>query len=263
MDRRILAIMAHPDDIEFLCAGTLALLHRRDYSVHMATMTPGDCGSVELSPEEISMIRVREAQKSAAILGATYDCVECRDLFILYDASTIRRVVELIRRYDPFIVITHSPQDYMLDHELTSTVVRNATFGAGMPNVRTADPDPARPTSTIPYLYYADPIMGKDIFACRIKPQFYVDVTATIEVKEKMLKCHASQRQWMLKHHGVDEYVRFMKEWSAERGKEVGVPFAEAFRQHIGHAYPQENILTTVLPEEVKWMSSDITRSPS
>ncbi len=78
-----------------------------------------------------------------------------------------------------------------------------------------------------------------------------------------MLKCHASQRQWMLKHHGVDEYVRFMKEWSAERGKEVGVPFAEAFRQHIGHAYPQENILATILTEEIKWMSGGITPPPS
>lgn len=263
MNRRILAIMAHPDDIEFVCAGTLALLHRRDYSIHMATMTPGDCGSAELPGEEISMIRVREAQKSAAILGATYDCIDCRDLFILYDAPTIRRVVELIRCYDPSIVITHSPQDYMLDHEVTSTVVRNATFGACVPNVHTGKADPARPTSTIPYLYYADPIGGKDIFGCKIKPQFYVDVTATIEIKERMLKCHASQRQWMLKHHGVDEYVRFMKEWSAERGKEVGVPFAEAFRQHMGHAYPQKNMLAMILAEEVKWMSGDITRPAS
>ena len=66
-----LACMAHPDDVEFTCGGTLALLHQQGWEIHIATMTPGDCGSDQLSPEEISRIRRVEAANAAAVLGGT------------------------------------------------------------------------------------------------------------------------------------------------------------------------------------------------
>ena len=67
---RILAIHAHPDDIEFQCAGTLALLKQKGCEIVLAVMTPGDCGSAEHDPEEISQIRREEARKSAELLVA-------------------------------------------------------------------------------------------------------------------------------------------------------------------------------------------------
>ena len=76
---RVLAIHAHPDDIEFQCAGTLALLKQRGCHITTATMTPGDCGSAELGPDEISAVRRAEAKAAADLLGADYLCLEFRD----------------------------------------------------------------------------------------------------------------------------------------------------------------------------------------
>ena len=62
-----------------------------------------------------------------------------------------------------------------------------------------------------------------------------------------MLDCHESQRAWLRKHHGVDSLVDSMREWGATQGRASGVAFAEGFRQHLGHSYPQDNILATLL----------------
>ena len=67
---RILAVHAHPDDVEFQCAGTLALLAQAGHQVTIVTMTAGDCGSRELGPEEIARIRRQEAQASAELIAA-------------------------------------------------------------------------------------------------------------------------------------------------------------------------------------------------
>jgi hypothetical protein len=69
---RVLAIHAHPDDIEIQCAGTLLRLKQLGGTVSMATMTPGDCGSAELPCDEIAAVRRIEAQRSADLIGADY-----------------------------------------------------------------------------------------------------------------------------------------------------------------------------------------------
>jgi LmbE family N-acetylglucosaminyl deacetylase len=76
---------------------------------------------------------------------------------------------------------------------------------------------------------------------------FYVDVTSEMETKVKMLSCHHSQRDWLLAQHGIDQYIEHMKEWDRQRGKEAGVEFAESFCQHLGHPFPQDNILKSIL----------------
>src|SRR4029077_19388853 len=82
----ILSVLAHPDDAEFLCAGTLARLAREHrWSVHIATMTAGDCGSTQLTPRAISELRRAEAGQAAALLSAAYHCLEQRDLLIFYN----------------------------------------------------------------------------------------------------------------------------------------------------------------------------------
>jgi LmbE family N-acetylglucosaminyl deacetylase len=244
----VLAFMAHPDDIEILCAGTLLRLRDRGYRIHLATMTGGDGGTVDRSPEEIVRLRHKEALASARLLEATYDCAGEKDFLVVYDASTIRATVEIIRRTTPFLVITHSPNDYMLDHEITSQLVRNACFCAGAPNMATNAVPPARPLEGIPYLYYAAPIEYRDPFGNVVEMEFYVDVSDVMDRKDALLKCHASQREWLLKHHGVDEYVDSMRRWCAEAGKRSGLAYAEGYRQHRGHAYPQDNRLAVLLP---------------
>ena len=129
MGNVVLSILAHPDDAEFLCAGTLARLKREHgWDVHIASMTPGDCGSAEHGPDEIARIRRGEGKAAAAAVGATYHCLEERDLRVIYNEPALEKVVRLLNAVRPQVVFTHSPDDYHLDHEQTSKLVRAATF---------------------------------------------------------------------------------------------------------------------------------------
>ena len=246
--KTVLSFGAHPDDAEFLCAGTLALLHNKGWQVHISTMTPGDCGTVEYSREEISRIRRAEAAKSASILDGGYHCLECDDAFIMYDRPTLLKAIELVRKVRPVVVLTLSPSDYMVDHEMASRLAQTACFACGVVNIEIAGVEPFEP---VPYLYYMDPVEGKDNLGAEVKASTLVDITSVIDTKEKMLCCHESQRNWLLTHHGVDDYVNSMKTWSEMRGREINSRFAEGFRQHLGHAYPQDNILKSELGDIV------------
>src|SRR5215831_1623917 len=109
--RRILAIHAHPDDIEILAAGTLALLARAGNQVTIATMTAGDCGSVEMDRATTGRVRQEEAAAAAGIIGADYVCAGFGDLCVFVDDASRRRTTELVRAARPDIVITASPAD--------------------------------------------------------------------------------------------------------------------------------------------------------
>ncbi len=239
--------MAHPDDAEFLCAGALIRLQEKGWEVHIASMTPGDCGSRELPPAEIARVRREEGRAAAARIRSQYHCVDCRDLVVCYDAPTIRRVVELVRRVDPEVVITHAPQDYLPDHEFTSLLTRNACFGAPAPNFDTSERPGAAATGRIPHLYYASAIEGIDIFGQPAPFSLAIDISEVIGLKADMLACHRSQREWLRAQHGMDEYLEAMKRWSAKVGRKIGVEFAEGFRQHLGHPYPQSDLLGELL----------------
>ena len=240
VNKTALSLMAHPDDAEFTCAGTLALLRERGWEIDIATMTPGDCGSAEFDREEISRIRKGEAAGAARILDAAYHCLECEDVFIMYDKATLLKVIALLRKVRPTIVFAPSPSDYMVDHEMTSKVVQTACFAVGMPNIKI---DGVEPFEYVPYLYYVDAMEGKDILGHEIVPGILSDISSIIGIKEQMLCCHASQRNWLMAHHGIDEYIESMKRFSAICGKMIGSRYAEGFRQHMGHGYPQDNIL--------------------
>jgi len=243
----VLSVLAHPDDAEFLCAGVMIrLVREHGWEAHIATMTPGDCGSAELPPDEISRLRRAEGTRAAAIIGGHYHCLEERDLLVVYSERTLEKVTRLLRGVRPNVVLTHSPADYMLDHEMTSTIVRAAVFAAPIPNFL-CDRKLGDPLPHIPHLYYCDPIEGKDLMGRLVPPGFCIDITAAIDTKVEMLACHASQREWLLKHHGMDQHLKAMRDWSSERGRGCGVAFAEGFRQHLGHSYPQENLLAKML----------------
>ncbi len=248
MPTRVLAFMAHPDDVEFTCAGTLVRLHREaGCQIIVATATSGDCGSVDRRPDDIARVRHVEALAAAKVLNAEYFAAGCMDLLVMYDEPTLRRFVEIVRKARPDIVITHPPEDYMIDHENTSRLVRSACFGAPAPNFVTHDVDHAPRLHAVPALYYADPVELKDLFGRHDEPDFVVDITAVLDVKEKALACHASQRDWLRAHHGMDEYIDMMKRTGTERGKLIDRPAGEGFKQYLGHAYPQKNVITELL----------------
>lgn len=244
-NRIALGLLAHPDDAEFLCVGTFALLKQKGWEIHIASMTPGDCGSATHRREEISTIRRREGAAAAAVLGATFHCLEFRDGDIWHNLESVRRVTGCVRAVRPRLIFTHSPSCYLFDHEVTSLLARQSAFWCSVPNLDT--PGGEQPLGSIPHLYYADPTEGKDILGRTVEPGIVVDITPVIETKRAMLRCHASQRDWLLKQHGLDSYVQHMETMAGARGKFGGCEFGEGFRQHLGHAYPQDDLLSAEL----------------
>ncbi len=238
--RRVLAVMAHPDDAEFACVGTLVRLARAGWEVHIATVAVGDCGTTTESPEAIAARRAEEAKRSATLIGATYHCLDERDGFVVYDKPTLRKCVDLFRRVAPRVVFTHAAEDYMMDHVMTSLLCRAASFLYAAPNASTL---PLLPGSQVPHLYYCDPVEGVDSLGRLVEPTTYVDVSAVLEEKAGMLACHASQREWLRAHHGTDEYLDAMRRHVRMRGRQTAVEAAEAFVQHRGHAYPRDDLL--------------------
>ncbi|MCX6222665.1 MAG: PIG-L family deacetylase [Bacteroidia bacterium] len=243
MEKIVLGIFAHPDDAEILCAGTLSLLKKAGLSVHIATIASGDKGTAEYSREDISKIRKSEAAEAAKLLDATYHCLEFEDVYIMYDRDSINRTTSLIREIRPSVVFTHSPNDYMIDHEMTSKIVQTACFSTGIKNMDISEAS----FEPVPHLYYCDSMEAKDILGQPIYASMFVDITSEISIKENMLACHASQRNWLLTHHKMDEYILSMKRFGEQRGSEINAKYAEGFRQHLGHGYPQDNVLKEIL----------------
>jgi LmbE family N-acetylglucosaminyl deacetylase len=248
-DRRVvLSFVAHPDDAEILCGGTLIRLAEAGWEVHIATATPGDCGTTSETPWAISHRRTEEARQAAALIGATYHCLGERDGFVIYDQPALRKCIDLFREVAPTLVITLAPRDYMVDHEMASLLARSSSFVFSIPNIA---PWPPKRGSRVPHLYYCDPLDGVDPLGNPVTPTTLIDITAQLEKKAEMLACHASQREWLRAHHGIDEYLESMRRHAAMRGKLLGVAAAEAFVQHLGHGYPHDDLLGTLFSPSV------------
>jgi LmbE family N-acetylglucosaminyl deacetylase len=251
-NRRVLAVGAHPDDVEFMCSGALYLLRQRGYDLSICCVANGDCGSMTQSPEKITDIRKQEALRAAGLLEASFYQLGESDLRVFFDDRTLMKLTECIRKVDPKIVFTHPHMDYMADHEAVSRLVRAACFAAPVPNYRTRAVSPQPPSSGIPYLYYWAPLEGKDIYGDLTEQRIWVNITDAIDFKIRMLSCHESQRDWLMRQHHMDRYTQTMKKTATVYGKLSGFGFAEGYTQHLGNAYPQDNLLRVILGELVK-----------
>ena len=221
---RVLAVGAHPDDLDILCAGTLAKYAARGDQVVMAISTNGEAGSNGTTMEETSRIREKEARASAAIIGAELIWLDYHDEF-LYENEKVRlRYIDLVRQARPDVIITHDPQnDYHPDHLTTGQLLWNTRVMAAAGIIKTDHP--AWPK--IPDLYFMDTIGG-----ISFQPQDYVDVTATMEVKRRMLSQHASQIEFMKNRYGMT-LVEFMEICTSFRGLQSSVRYAECFRRSM------------------------------
>lgn len=240
-----MSLLAHPDDAEMQCAGTLIRLADAGWEIHIATVANGDCGSATLPRAEIAAVRLKEGIAAASKINATYHCLDEPDVQLVVDKPTIRKVTDLFRQVAPTLVFTHPRHDYMLDHEAVHMLARAAAFSYAIPN---ASELPLVDGSAIPWLYYCDPIESRDPYTGElVVPTTYVDVSEQINRKIEMLVCHESQREWLRAHHGMDEYVETLKRYGAERGRQIGVSYAEAFVQHRGHAFSHDDLLAQIL----------------
>jgi LmbE family N-acetylglucosaminyl deacetylase len=219
---RVLAVGAHPDDLEILCGGTLARFVRDGHDVVMCHASKGDKGSFVHSSEEIVRIRGAEARRAAELAGAEYATLGLSDGEVLAaDPEQRRIVVDLVREARPDVIITHSPGDYMGDHNEISKLVFECSFHATLPLLETSRP----PHTSVTPLYYMDTVMGLGF-----SPTEYVDVGDVIDVKAAMLEAHESQLAWLREHDEVD-IVEQMKTTSRFRGQQCGVQYAEGFVQ--------------------------------
>jgi LmbE family N-acetylglucosaminyl deacetylase len=219
--QRVLAIGAHPDDIEILCAGTLARCHARGDQIILCVATNGDMGSMTHMPPELAQIRRREAEKSASLLDAEFHWLDFPDEFLYHDHDTRMRFIEMIRAARPDIILTHSPDDYHTDHRIVSELVFVSSFIAAVPHVQT---DSAVHAQIAP-IYYFDTLAGVNFL-----PTEYVDISETLEKKLQMMRCHESQLEWLGKYNGID-ILEFITSVARFRGLQSGVHYAEGFRR--------------------------------
>jgi LmbE family N-acetylglucosaminyl deacetylase len=245
MADRVLAVGCHPDDIEFSAAGVLALLKQRGMEVHMAVLAGGEVGHPTMPPEQIRAVRLEEHRKSAQVIGATAHWAGLHDLEIQYDSAQRRAVTKLIRQVDPLIVLTHPPSDYLVDHEQTHLLVRNACYIASVPNYDCGEP--TRPTQRFPYLYYWDAFRGRDILGRPLPMHMIVDVGSQVQAKRAMLACHASQTRWLSHHNKIQDLDAVLMQDARRLGAMVGCEYAEGLMQHLGHGHPTDNILVSML----------------
>ena len=239
-----LAFLAHPDDAEILCAGTLIRLADLGWELHIATTVMGDCGSATLGNDQIATIRREEARSAAALINASYHCLGEKDVHLVFDKSTNQKAIDLFRTIAPTLVFTHPRQDYMLDHEQTHLLARSAAFAYPIPNATAL---PLIDGSGIPHLYYCDPVEGIDALGNTVSTTTLIDITDQMPRKSEMLARHASQRDWLRSHHGMDEYIQAMKRHGTMRGEQADVTYAEGFIQHRGHAFPHNDLLGELL----------------
>ena len=217
---RVLAIGAHPDDIEIFCAGTLAKCVKRGDVVIACHVSSGSLGHMVIPPDELRPIRANEAKKAGALAGIEVICAGFDDLDIFDHKQARDRIVDIIRYANPDFIITHNPNDYMPDHTTVSKLVFDASFTATLPNYPTKEKGVCK---LVP-IYYMDNSGGVGF-----EPTEYVDITEEMPLKTKMLECHESQVVWLREHDGED-VVGNMKTLSRCRGLQCGVQYAEAFR---------------------------------
>lgn len=231
----ILAIGAHPDDVEIICAGTLVRFKQEGHEVTICHVCDGNKGSMIYSSAELAKIRRNEAKESAKLIGAESIWAGISDFEVVLDMKTRLKITDIIRQVKPDLIITHYPDDYHTDHVNVSRLVFEATYMAGVKLLETEHPK----TDKLPFLYYMDTLAG-----INFSPTEYVDITKTIDIKVEMMKKMESQLSWLKEAHNCDaeDYIKIVARF---RGFQAGVTFAEGFKQHC--LYPQ-GLTKRILP---------------
>lgn len=219
---RVLAVVAHPDDAELLCAGTLARAKADGAAIAICVLCRGNKGQPDRPIRNLAAIRRREMRAAAALLGADLFLAGFGDGELQDGMPQRRRLLDLLRRFKPTLVLAHSPQDYHSDHRAAATLAEIATWTSASQGSRSRLPALDR----APALWWMDTI-GMHQFT----PGFYVDVTAFAPLKERMLACHQSQ---LARADDVDfsPLLDLMRLQYQARGAQSGVKAAEAFSIH-------------------------------
>lgn len=221
-NERVLAVVAHPDDAELLCAGTLARARGDGAAIGMAVLCRGDKGGADKTPANLGDVRRGEMKAAARLLGATLLLGEFPDGELQDTLPARRRTIELFRKFRPTLVLAHASPDYHPDHRAAGALAEAASWFCASKGHKTR----SKPLASPPALWWMDTI-GMHGF----EPGFFVDVSEHLEMKEKMLLCHKSQLA-----RGEDgdfsPLIEVLRRQSQARGLQSGAAAAEAFRIH-------------------------------
>lgn len=236
-----MAIAAHPDDIEFMMAGTLLMLKQAGCETHYLNIANGNCGSIEYDSTTLRKLRAVEARRAAKVLGATFHPSLTNDLEIFYDLKTIRRLAAVVREVKPSIVLTHSPQDYMEDHTNTCRLAVTAAFAHGMPNLKSIPDRPVYDGDVT--VYHGMPHGLCDALRRRIVPGAFVNTASVQKIKFAALAEHRSQQHWLDVSQGLNSYLRTMDDMSLEVGRlSKKFKHAEGWRRHLHLGFSSQEI---------------------
>ncbi len=217
---RVLAIGAHPDDVEFHCGGTLLRYRKEGHAVTVCVATNGDKGSKRIPSAELVEVRRREAQEAADRLGADLVWLGFEDGALREGQPERDAFVRAIRQAKPDVVLAHDPEDYHPDHRACARLVRDSLFLCTVPQLL---PD-------VPALDANPALYWMDTGAAAFQPTDYVDVSEVFAEKEALLALHRSQWEWISDHSGTD-IAEPMRVTNRFRGLACGVRYAEAFRR--------------------------------
>jgi LmbE family N-acetylglucosaminyl deacetylase len=221
-NERVLAVVAHPDDAELLCAGTLARAKADGAAIGICVLCRGDKGQPEPPIENLGEVRSGEMRAAASLLGAELSEGGFGDgeLFDTPEARTA--VIELLRQFHPTLLLAHWSADYHADHRAASALSEAASWFCASVGQRTA----SAPLNKPPALWWMDTVE-----MIGFEPQFAIDVSEFVELKRNMIHCHKSQ----LARGGSEDFSpleEVMIRQCQTRGAQAGVSAAEAFRTH-------------------------------
>jgi N-acetylglucosamine malate deacetylase 1 len=219
---RALAVVAHPDDVELLCAGTLARAREDGAAIAICVCCRGDKGQPAKPIANLAAVRQREMQAAARLLQAELFTLKVADSALDADARTRAALTEIFRRFKPTLVLAHAPEDYHADHRAASLLAEICSWSCASKGFKTKSSSLASP----PALWWMDTLAGNGF-----TPGFFVDISPYLEVKQRMLACHKSQLA-----RGADQDFSPLAELlctqAQMRGLQSGVEAAEAFRIH-------------------------------
>ncbi len=236
----VLAGAAHPDDVEFMMAGTLLLLRNAGAEIHIFVIANGSCGTVMHAKDEIIRLRRAEAENAARLAGAVFHPPLVDDLEIVYEPGLLRKVAAVVREARPDMILAPSPEDYMEDHQNACRLLATAAFARGMPNFRT---DPERePWNGPAAVYHAMPHGLRNPLRGKIRAGQYVDIGSVFSEKRAMLAEHRTQKEWLDRSQGIDAYLNLMEAFARETGEMSGAfKYAEGWRRRLHWGYGPED----------------------
>jgi N-acetylglucosamine malate deacetylase 1 len=198
---RLLIIGAHPDDADYAAGGLAALYAASGHVVRLVSLTNGDAGHHETPGPKLAERRRAEAAASGAVIDSPYDLFDIHDGELLPTLENRRKVIQLIRTFDPDLILTHRPNDYHPDHRYTSQLVQDAAYMITVPAVVPGTPHLMR-NPVIAYL--PDEFRKPTPF----QPTVAVDVGPVFNKIVDMLNCHVSQfYEWLPYNTGTLDQV--------------------------------------------------------